>query len=288
MGTPSTKVTTIGVVGAGPMGTGIAQVAATAGYDVLLSDIEEGVLDRAFDSIANDIERRVERGHIPREQQSQILERIDRSTFVVDHGRCDLVIESAIEDLTIKCGILRHLDEVCQQHTIFACNTSSLSIASLAAATSRPDRVIGMHFMIPVAVMQLIEVVCGLETSSDTRSTVFDIAQRLGKTPIECQDFPGFVSNRLLIPMINEAVFAVYEGVATVEAVDQIMQLGMNHPMGPLRLADLIGLDTCVTVMRVLHGGMGDPKYRPCPLLVKMVEAGRLGCKSGRGFYVYE
>jgi 3-hydroxybutyryl-CoA dehydrogenase len=269
------------------MGAGIAQVAAVAGFDVLLTDIDDAGLDRALESIVHDLDRLLKKGDLNQDEIAAALKRITTSTHLKEHSRCDLVIESAIEDCDIKRGILQQLDDVCSAEVVLATNTSSLSIARLAAATGRPDRVIGTHFMLPVPRMQLIEIVCGMETSTETRDLAVDLAGRLGKTPVECRDFPGFVSNRLLIPMINEAVFAVYEGVASIEAVDQIMQLGMNHPMGPLRLADLIGLDTCVTVMRMLHDGMGDPKYRPCPLLVKMVEAGRLGRKSGRGFYDY-
>jgi len=285
--TLASPIERLGIVGAGQMGAGIAQVAAVAGFDVLLTDIDEAGLERALESIAHGLDRLLDKGDLKKDEVVAALERITTSTHLKEHGRCDLVIESAIEDCDIKRGILRQLHDVCSAEVVLATNTSSLSIARLAAATGRPDRVIGMHFMLPVPRMQLIEIVCGLETSTETRDLAVDLAGQLGKTPVECRDFPGFVSNRLLIPMINEAVFAVYEGVASIEAVDQIMQLGMNHPMGPLRLADLIGLDTCVTVMRMLHEGMGDPKYRPCPLLVKMVEAGRLGRKCGRGFYDY-
>ncbi len=277
----------LGVVGAGQMGIGIAQVAAVSSFDVLLTDIDGAALERALETISADLERSVDKGDLGTAKAEAALKRIATSTHLKEHYQCDLVIESAIEDCDIKRGLLKHLDEVCSAEVVLATNTSSLSIAHLASATGRPDRVIGMHFMLPVPRMQLIEIIRGLETSQKTRDQVIDLAGRLGKTPVECRDFPGFVSNRLLIPMINEAVFAVYEGVASAEAVDKIMQLGMNHPMGPLRLADLIGLDTCVTVMQMLHQGMGDPKYRPCPLLVKMVEAGRLGRKCGRGFYEY-
>ncbi len=285
--TLASPIEQLGIVGAGQMGAGIAQVAAVAGFDVLLTDIDDAGLERALESIVHDLDRLLEKGDLNQDEVAAALKRITTSTHLKEHSRCDLVIESAIEDCDIKRGILQQLDNVCSAGVVLATNTSSLSIARLASATGRPDRVIGMHFMLPVPRMQLIEIVCGMETSTETRDLSVDLAGRLGKTPVECRDFPGFVSNRLLIPMINEAVFAVYEGVASIEAVDQIMQLGMNHPMGPLRLADLIGLDTCVTVMRMLHDGMGDPKYRPCPLLVKMVEAGRLGRKSGRGFYEY-
>ncbi len=285
--TPLPPIQRLGVVGAGQMGAGIAQVAATSGFDVLLTDIDDIVLERALESIAADLDRFVEKSDLDQAGAAAALGRITTSTHLKEHSRCDLVIESAIEDCDIKRGLLQRLDEVCSAEVVLATNTSSLSIARLASATNRADRVIGMHFMLPVPRMQLIEVVRGLDTSTETRDLVIDLAGRLGKTPVECRDFPGFVSNRLLIPMINEAVFAVYEGVASAEAVDKIMQLGMNHRMGPLRLADLIGLDTCVTVMRMLYEGMGDPKYRPCPLLVKMVEAGRLGCKCGQGFYEY-
>ncbi|MEN8162494.1 MAG: 3-hydroxybutyryl-CoA dehydrogenase [Acidobacteriota bacterium] len=285
--TLASPIERLGIVGAGQMGAGIAQVAAVAGFDVLLTDIDDAGLERALESITNDLDRLHEKGDLNQDEIAAALKRITTSTHLKEHSRCDLVIESAIEDCDIKRGILQQLDDVCSAGVVLATNTSSLSIARLASATSRPDRVVGMHFMLPVPRMELIEIVCGLETSAQTRDLVFDLAGRLDKTPVECRDFPGFVSNRLLIPMINEAVFAVYEGIASIESVDKIMQLGMNHPMGPLRLADLIGLDTCVTVMRMLHDGMGDPKYRPCPLLVKMVEAGRLGRKCGRGFYDY-
>lgn len=279
---------TIGVVGAGQMGAGIAHVAAVAGYGVILSDIGEEILKHAIESIGQDLDRQIRRGIVPSEERNEILSRIRTTTYLRDHEESNIVIESAREDFSIKSAILRELDDLCPEDTVIACNTSSLSIARLAAVTRRPDAVIGMHFMLPVAMMELVEIIRGIDTSEATAETIKDLARTMGKTPVECRDFPGFVSNRLLVPMINEAVFAVYEGVASVEAVDQIMKLGMNHPMGPLRLGDLIGLDTCLTVMQVLHEGMGDPKYRPCPLLVKMVEAGRLGRKSGRGFYSYD
>jgi 3-hydroxybutyryl-CoA dehydrogenase len=270
---------TIGIVGAGPMGLGIAHVAARSGVNVVLSDIDPGVLAAAMDEIRS----RLERDGAP----AGALDRIRSTTVVDDHRECGLVLETAREDVDIKAEIFRRLDEVCAENAVLVSNTSSISIARLGAATKRPCRVAGMHFMVPVAAMPLVEVIRSLDTSDDTRDRVFAVARRLGKSPVECRDFPGFVSNRLVMMMINEAVFAVYEGVASVEAVDEIMQLGMNHPMGPLRLADLIGLDTCLTVLDVMHHGMGDPKYRPCPLLVKMVETGRTGRRCGKGFYEY-
>jgi 3-hydroxybutyryl-CoA dehydrogenase len=272
-------VETMGIVGAGPMGLGIAHVAARSGVNVVLSDIDASVLAVAMETIED---RLAQDGASP-----AAADRIRTTTVVDDHRNCSLVLETAKEDEAIKSEIFRRLDAVCPETTVLVSNTSSIPIARLGAVTRRPPRVAGMHFMVPVAAMPLVEVIRSLDTSDETRDRVFSLARQLGKTPVECRDFPGFVSNRLVMVMINEAVFAVHEGVASVEAVDEIMQLGMNHPMGPLRLADLIGLDTCLTVLSVMHRGMGDPKYRPCPLLVRMVESGRIGRRSGKGFYEY-
>ncbi len=282
------EIRTLGIVGAGQMGAGIAHVAAASGFDVILTDIESGVLETGVETIDRNLDRQIKKGVVDAAAKAEIIDRITTSTHVDEHRRADVVIESAVESLPIKSEIFRQLDELCPAATILASNTSSISITRLAAVTRRPDRVIGMHFMNPVPVMRLVEVVRGLETSDATVSQVRTVAEKMGKIPVECADHPGFVSNRLLMPMINEAVFAVSEGIATAESIDQIMTLGANHPMGPLRLADLIGLDNCLSVMRILHDEFGEAKYRPCPLLVKMVDAGRLGRKSGRGFFSYD
>lgn len=281
------KIDTIGIVGAGQMGCGIAHVAAAAGFDVLLSDIDSETLSAGVAAIEADLDRRVRRGDAEEEERTELLARISTTTRVKEHAAADLVIESAMECFDIKAEIFRQLDDTCRPETVLASNTSSISITRLGSATARPDRVVGMHFMNPVTKMRLVEVIRGLETAPETAEIVGEIARRMGKTPVECADHPGFVSNRLIMPMINEAISAVAEGVATPEAVDEIMTLGMNHPMGPLALADLIGLDNCLSVMRTLHTEFGDPKYRPSPLLIRMVDAGRLGRKTGRGFYVY-
>jgi len=281
------KIRTVGIVGAGQMGCGIAHVAALVGFDVVLTDIDAEILDQGVASVAANLDRQIRRGRVDGAERDQILGRIQTSTYLKDHVNSELVIESAEERLAIKAEIFRQLDVICPPSTILASNTSSISITKLGTATSRPDRVAGMHFMNPVPMMRLVEVVRGLDTSPETIEIVNDVARTMNKTPVECADLPGFVSNRLLMPMINEAIVAVAENVATPQAIDEIMTLGMNHPMGPLALADLIGLDNCLSVMRTLHAELGDPKYRPSPLLIRMVDAGRLGRKSGRGFYTY-
>jgi 3-hydroxybutyryl-CoA dehydrogenase len=281
------KIRTIGIVGAGQMGCGIAHVAVLAGFDVVLTDIDAEILDQGMASVAGNLDRQIRRGTVGGSERDQILGRIRTSTHLKDHVKSELVIESAVERLEIKSEIFRQLDGICPKPTILASNTSSISITKLGAATRRPDRVAGMHFMNPVPMMRLVEVIRGLDTSPETIELVNDVARTMDKTPVECADLPGFVSNRLLMPMINEAIVAVAENVATPQAIDEIMTLGMNHPMGPLALADFIGLDSCLSVMRTLHLELGDPKYRPSPLLIRMVDAGRLGRKSGRGFYTY-
>lgn len=281
------EVTKFGVVGAGQMGNGIAHVAALAGLEVVLSDVAEGVLQKAMATIAKNMDRQVAKGTISAAQKDEALARITITTSLEAFSGCQLVVEAVVEDFAVKAEVFRKLDGLLPESAILASNTSSISITKLAGVTGRPDRFIGMHFFNPVPVMQLVEIVRGIATSAETFQTVEALARRMGKTPVEVNDFPGFVSNRVLMPMINEAIYAVYEGVATPEAVDAVMKLGMNHPMGPLQLADFIGLDTCLAILKVLYEGFGDPKYRPCPLLVKMVDAGWFGRKSGRGFYQY-
>jgi len=280
-------VKTIMVIGAGQMGGGIAQVAAQAGYSVILNDIKEEFVNRGFGIIDKNLSRSVEKGKLKAEEKDQILDRITKSVSLQDAVSADLVIEAAVENMGIKAQIFSQLDVICPQHTILSTNTSSLPITEIAAFTKRPDRVIGMHFMNPVPVMKLVEVIRGLATSEEVYKMIEDLSLNMGKTPVEVNDAPGFVANRVLIPMINEAVYTLYEGIASVEAIDNVMKLGMNHPMGPLALGDLIGLDTVLSIMEVLHEGLGD-KYRPCPLLRKYVKAGWLGRKSGRGFYKYD
>jgi 3-hydroxyacyl-CoA dehydrogenase len=275
------------VIGAGQMGGGIAQVAAQAGYAVILNDIKEEFVTRGFGIIEKNLRRSVEKGKLNASDMEATLGRITKSISLQDAASADLVIEAAVENMTIKAQIFSQLDVICPEHTILSTNTSSLPITEIAAFTKRPDRVIGMHFMNPVPVMKLVEVIRGLATSDEVYKTIETLSVEMGKTPVEVNDAPGFVANRILIPMINEAVYTLYEGIATVEAIDNVMKLGMNHPMGPLALGDLIGLDTVLSIMEVLHEGLGD-KYRPCPLLRKYVKAGWLGRKSGRGFYKYE
>jgi 3-hydroxybutyryl-CoA dehydrogenase len=280
-------MSTIGVVGAGTMGSGIAQVFAQSGYQVRVSDIKREFLDRGLGVIEKSLARFVQKGNISERDSKAALERISPSVGLMDLSDCDLVIEAVNEDLGIKSQLFRELDRLCPKAAILASNTSSISITRLAATTSRPDRFIGMHFMNPVPLMKLVEIIRGLETSEETCRKILELSTSLGKTAVEVNDYPGFVSNRVLMPMINEAIFALMEGVGTREAIDTVMKLGMNHPMGPLTLADFIGLDVCLDILRVLHEGLGDSKYRPCPLLIKMVDARQLGRKTGRGFYDY-
>jgi 3-hydroxybutyryl-CoA dehydrogenase len=277
----------IAVVGAGQMGNGIAHVFAQSGFKVVMIDVSQDALDKGRATIAKNIERQVKKGTIPPDEQVQILSRIDLSMDLDSIADASLVIEAASEDSGLKFRIFTDVDRIARPGAVLASNTSSISITEIARRTSRPEKVVGMHFMNPVPVMKLVEIIRGLATSDETTEYVTDLSLRLGKTPVEVNDFPGFVSNRVLMPMINEAVYCLMEGVGEPEAIDQVMTLGMNHPMGPLALADLIGLDTCVAILEVLRDGLGNPKYAPCPLLRKYVAAGWLGRKSGRGFYTY-
>jgi len=277
----------VGVIGSGTMGSGIAQVLAQKGYPVILNDVLPDALDRAAQGIEKSLQRLVKKGSLGEEQVPPILERISRTTKLEAVRECQFVIEAVSEDVEMKRKLFAHLDELTSPDTILATNTSSISITEIAAATKRPDKVIGMHFMNPVPIMKLVEIIRGLATSDETFEMTEKLAKDLDKTPVAVNDYPGFVSNRVLMPMINEAVYCLMEGVATKEDIDTVMKLGMNHPMGPLTLADFIGLDVCLDILNVLYDGLGDPKYRPCPLLIKMVKAKRLGKKTGQGFYDY-
>ncbi|MDR7073884.1 3-hydroxybutyryl-CoA dehydrogenase [Fictibacillus barbaricus] len=281
------SIQNIMVIGAGQMGSGIAQVCAMAGYDVILHDIKDEFVEKGIGTIQKNLNRQVEKGRMEEVEKEDILSRLTSSISLENASKADLVIEAIVENMDVKTQLFKMLDQFAPDHAILASNTSSLPITEIAAATARPEKVIGMHFMNPVPVMKLVEIIRGLQTADDVYETIEAVSKKLKKVPVEVNDFPGFISNRILMPMINEAIFAVYEGVATPEAVDEIMKLGMNHPMGPLTLADFIGLDTCLYIMETLQEGFGDDKYRPCPLLRKYVKAGWLGKKSGKGFYTY-
>ncbi|MCK4656527.1 MAG: 3-hydroxybutyryl-CoA dehydrogenase [candidate division Zixibacteria bacterium] len=281
------EIKKIAVIGSGTMGNGIAHVAAATGYQVILIDIKDEFLERALKTITKNCDRQIKKERLTEEQKNELLSNIRTSTDLNAASDADFVVEAATEDEQLKRELFQKLDSICGDGVIIATNTSSISITSLAAETGRPDMVIGMHFMNPVPMMKLVEVIRGMATSDETYKTVEEFATKLGKTPIEVNDYPGFIANRILLPMINEATFALFEGVGTAEAIDNVMKLGMAHPMGPLTLADFIGLDVCLAILEVMHEGFGDPKYRPCPLLVKMVQAGYLGRKTGRGFYDY-
>ncbi len=279
---------TIGVVGAGTMGRGIAQVALQAGFQVLVEDVAKDILERAQGRIMSGLAKAVEKGKLTDAQKGEMLKSLTLTTALSDFAAADFVIEAVLEDFSIKKRVFEELDRVCKPDVILATNTSSISITKIASTTSTPSRVIGMHFFNPVPIMRLVEIIPGFATEEKTVTATRQLAERMGKTPVEATDYPGFLANRILLPMINEAIYALMGGVGTAEAIDNVMKLGANHPMGPLALADLIGLDVCLAIMRTLHEGFGESKYRPCPLLVRMVEAGFLGQKTGRGFYTYE
>lgn len=282
------NIKTVMVVGSGQMGAGIAQVCAHAGFTVYLHDMNEATVQNALRTMAKNLERQIQKARMTELEKTNIMERIFSSTQLHDAVNADVVIEAVTEKLDAKINIFSQLDQLAPPHTILATNTSSLPITELASATKRPEQVIGMHFMNPVPIMKLVEVIPGLQTANDVTDAIIAMAKKLNKVPVKVEDFPGFVSNRILMPMINEAIYVLYEGVAEKEAIDEVMRLGMNHPMGPLQLADFIGLDTCLYIMETLHEGFGDDKYRPCPLLRKYVKAGWLGRKVGKGFYQYQ